>query len=180
VNSLAKEITCRKSSAAWTRTCNLQITSRELGYTTRPNTPQTWELCLSNQLQLSRLPTRTEIARRAVSKVAPTVWNELLLNILLRIHLATSELWPHYYRFAFLWCAPHSKSASIHILTSHLYVVNLSLWCHQQLLHDARTCVLIWVDLHVKIWDFCMPYLSLIPCHLPVCWLVTIVTWWYL
>ena len=119
VNSLAKEITCRKSSAAWTRTCNLQITSRELGYTTRPNTPQTWELCLSNQLQLSRLPTRTEIARRAFSQVASTVWNELLLKFILRIHLATSELFFGHIIIDSPFCGAHptQSSASIHIFS---------------------------------------------------------------
>jgi len=58
----------------------------------------------SNQLLLSRPPTRTEIARRAFSHAAPTVWNDLPLNIRSADtfgHFKTL-LRTHYYRLAFV------------------------------------------------------------------------------
>ena len=64
----------------------------------------TRELRSSNQLLLSRPSTTTEIARRAFSQAATTVWNELPLNIRSAEtfgHFRTL-LRTHYYRLAFL------------------------------------------------------------------------------
>jgi len=77
----------------------------------------TRELRSSNQLLLSRPSTRTEIAHRAFSQAASTIWNELPLDIRSAEtfgHFRTL-LQTHYYRLAFLQWSRDCASPTIQL-----------------------------------------------------------------